>query len=117
MPVAQALIQSQGGDPAMFNGDGSINPTGIIEMFFTQAEVRTALTPNIIFPISAHGAPPSPVVQALLNQIQPSVVFSGPAGNVTIAPYGTPVGETSWLPLALVGTGALLFIGWAVFGK
>ena len=117
VPVAQGLIASQGGNPNIFQPNGELSTVGIIEMLFNQAEVRTAVTPSIRFPISASGAPPSPAVQELLNQIQPSVVFSGPAGEITIAPYGTPVGQTSWLPIALVGVGALLFIGWAVWGK
>ncbi len=117
VPIARATIQASGGDPNVFNNNGELNAAGLIALAFNQAEVRTALTPNIRFPISASGQPPSAAVQALLNQIQPSVVFSGPAGEVTIAPYGTPVGQQSWLPLALFGAGAILFVGWAVWGK
>lgn len=117
VPIAQGLIASQGGDPGILKPTGELNPVGIVELLFNQAEVRTAVTPNIRFPISASGQPPSAAVQALLSQLQPSVVFSGPAGEITIAPYGTPQGQQSWLPIALFGAGAVLFIGWAVFGK
>jgi hypothetical protein len=116
VPIAQGLIQSQGGNPNLFNYNGEINPTAVAELFFNQATVRTAITPDIVFPISSSGAPPSPAMQELLNQLRPSVVLSGPAGVVEIAPYGTAHGQTSWLPLALVGGGVVLFLGWAIFG-
>lgn len=116
VPAAQALIMSQGGDPNLLSPNGELNIVGAIGLFFNEAEVRTAVTPAIRFPIAATGAPPSPAVQELLNTLQPSIVLSGPAGTVTAAPYGVPVGESSWLPIALVGVGALAFIGWALFG-
>ncbi len=116
VPVARALLIQQGADPNIIDSNGNLSAVGAIGLFFNEAEVRTALTPAIRFPITASGAPPSPAVQDLLNQIQPSVVFTGPAGTATVAPYGVPVGQTSWLPLVLIGVGAIGFLGWALFG-
>lgn len=117
VPVAQGLIREQGGDPNILFPDGSINPTGAVSLFFDRATVRTAITPDLIFPISASGEPPSRAQQELIAQLQPSVTLSGRAGTVIVAPYGVPQGSRSWIPIALFGAGAVLFIGWALFGK
>lgn len=116
VPVAQALLLQQGADPNIIDSNGNLSAVGAIGLFFNEAEVRTALTPAIRFPISASGAPPSPAVQELLNQIQPSVILTGPAGTAMVAPFGVPVGQTSWLPVALIGVGVFVFLGWALWG-
>lgn len=116
VPAVRQYIQSQGADPAIFNNDGSVNPLGAVGLFFDTVTVRTSITPDITFPINASGQPPSRAGQELLEQLQPVVVMSGRAGTVEVAPYGMPVGRRSWLPVVLVGAGAVLFIGWAVFG-
>lgn len=96
---------------------GGVNAPGIISQFYNQVTVRTAVTPDIVFPISAGGPPPDLATQQLLNSIQPTVIISGPAGSFTLAPYGQAVGQRSWLPIALVGVGVVAFVGWAIFGK
>jgi hypothetical protein len=103
--------------PANLIGSEGLNTAAAISMFYNQVEVRTAVTPTLRFPISSDGQPPSPFVQQLLNQLQPTVILSGPAGEVVLAPYGQATGQTSWLPIALFGIGSVLFIGWAVWGK
>jgi hypothetical protein len=100
----------------IINSSG-VNIPGIISQAYNQVTIRTAVTPDIVFPISATGAPPDAASQQLLNQLQPTVIVSGPAGSFSLAPFGQPVGQRSWLPIALVGLGAVLFVGWAVFGK
>ena len=117
VPAAQAFIRQQGYDPNIIAYDGSINAAGIVSLAFNKVEVSTAVTPTISFPISASGEPPSPAMQELLNQLQPTVVLSGPAGRIEVAPYGMPAGQTSWLPIALFGLGSVAFLGWALFGK
>jgi hypothetical protein len=117
VPVARAILAQQGADPNIIDNNGDLSAVGALGLFFNEAEVRTAVTPSIRFPISASGAPPSPAVQELLRQLQPSVILRGPAGEAVVAPYGMPVGQTSWLPIALVGLGAVAFIGWAIWGK
>lgn len=96
---------------------GNLNVPGIISQAYNQVTVRTAVTPDIVFPISANGPPSSAATQELLNQLQPTVIISGPAGSFVLAPYGQAVGQTSWVPIALFGLGAAAFIGWALFGK
>lgn len=117
VPAAQSLISQQGYDPNLISGDGSLNPAGVVNIFFDSVVVRTAITPDLIFPINASGAPPSEAMQELMRTIQPSVTLTGRAGTVTVAPYGAPTGQTSWLPIALFGLGGLAFVGWALFGK
>lgn len=116
VPVAQQYLRQQGMDPALFNGDGSINPVGIVGVVFDKVTIRTAITPDLVFPIAASGEPMSPAMRQLMEQVQPEVVLDGRFGPVTVSPYGTPHGQRSWLPVALVGAGVVLFIGWAVFG-
>jgi hypothetical protein len=103
-------------DPGIFNADGSLNPSGAVSILFDRATVRTAITPDLVFPLSPSGEPPSRAMQELMNQLQPSVTLSGRFGNVEVSPYGQPVGQRSWLPLILLGGGALAFVGWALFG-
>lgn len=117
VPVAQGFIRQQGYDPRIITSDGSLDPGGALSIFFDQAVVRTAITPDLVFPINAQGEPSSPAMQQLMNQLQPSVTLTGRAGTVVIAPYGQAQGQRSWLPIALFGAGAVLFIGWAFFGK
>ena len=106
-----------GPDLNTFVNQGGINTSGVISQFYNQVTVRTAVTPDLVFPITANGPPPSAASQQLLDQLQPTIILSGPAGEYTLAPYGQATGQRSWLPIALVGVGAVLFIGWAVFGR
>jgi hypothetical protein len=104
-------------DPGIFNSDGTLNAAGAVNIFFDEVTVRTNITPDLVFPIAASGAPPSPAMQQLMNSLQPSVTLSGRAGNVTVAPYGQAQGQTSWWPLVLGGTAAVAFLVWALTGK
>jgi hypothetical protein len=117
VPFRNAL-QNQGIDPNTIDAYGNIHPEGIVSAFYNQVTVRTSVTPDLIFPISAGGAPPSAAERELLNQLQPTVVLSGPAGSFVLAPYGQAAGgQRSWWPVVLIGGGALAFVGWAVFGR
>lgn len=118
VPVAQGFLRQQGLDPNIFAPDGSIRAEGVVNIFFDTVTVRTNVTPDLVFPISASGQPPSPAMQELMNQLQPTVTLSGRAGSVTVNPYGTAQGGgRSWWPVALFGVGAVAFLGWALFGK
>lgn len=117
VPIAQQYIRSQGLDPGVIGNDGSLNAAGVVDIFFDEVTVRTAITPDLIFPIAASGAAPSQAMQQLMNTLQPSVTLSGRAGTVTVAPYGAPVGQTSWLPLVIGGGAAIAFLVWALTGK
>lgn len=115
-PLRSAL-QSQGLDPNTVDIYGNIHPEGLISAFYNRVTVRTSVTPDIVFPITASAEPPSQVEQEVLNQLQPTVILSGPAGEFTLAPFGHATGTTTWWPLVLVGGGALAFLGWAIFGS
>lgn len=117
VPAAQAALRNQGLDPNIFGPNGDLNAAGLVGLAFNQVTVRTGITPDITFPISASGAPPSQATQELLNQLQPTVLLSGPGGSYVLAPYGQAQGTQSWWPLVLLGVGGLGFVGWALFGK
>jgi len=112
IPAFQQLISQGGGNPNMIADDGSISPDALVQLFFNQAEVRTSISPPIVFPIGPTGQPASPGSDALIRKLQPTVILSGPAGRVEIAPYGEATGEGSWWPIALVGGAVILGIGW-----
>lgn len=85
---------------------------GILDTIFNAAstaydtiEIRSNGTPTITIPMTAlqGDGPPNPVAQAL----QPTIVFSGPAGREVIAPYGESDGTTG----GLVSAGAAFGIG------
>lgn len=88
----------------------------LISQFYNQITVDTAITPTLTFPISASGPPADPATQQLINALKPTVTFSGPAGVVTVAPYGASPGAGSWWPLALGGLAVIGILGYAVFG-
>lgn len=123
MQIPQALIgpfrsalQSQGFDPNTIDAYGNIQAAGLISAFYDQVTIRTSVTPDLVFPISATGSPPSELQQELLNQLQPTVIISGRAGTTVLAPYGQAMGQKSWWPLVLFGGGTLAVLGWAIFG-
>jgi len=114
--VTRTLIGSQGGNPWMINNDGTLNPDGVLALLWNNVEVRTSVTPPIKFPIGPTGTPTDPSTEALIKSLKPTVILSGPAGEITIAPYGTVVAE-SWWPAILVGAAGLGIIGWLIFGQ
>ncbi len=116
VPGARALIVAQGGNPYLLTDSGELNPDGLVQLLFNEVEVSTAITPTIRFPIGPTGAPPNPASDALIKSLQPSIIFSGPAGRIVVAPYGHPVGETSWAPLIIGGLALTAVVGWLVFG-
>lgn len=116
VPGARALIQSQGGNPLILNNDGSLNPDGVLSLFWNNLEVRTSVTPPLLFPIGPHGTPADPATDALIRSLKPTVILKGPAGDVVIAPYGTVVAQ-SWGPVVIGGVLGLGVLGWLVFGQ
>ncbi len=116
VPAANAFIMAQGGTPNIFLNDGTLNPDGVLGLFFNQVEVRTNLTPALQFPINQGGEPPDPFMQDVLNRLQPTVILSGPAGRVVVSPHGTSAGASSWWPVVLIGGAVALVGGWLVFG-
>ncbi len=117
VPAVQAYLQTQGQNPNILRGDGSFDEAGLIGLAFNQIEVRTAITPPLVFPITAGGPSQPTAMQQVVAELQPTVIFSGPAGTFTVAPYGATSGETSWLPVAAIGLGIVVGIGWLIFGK
>ncbi len=113
--ATRSLIVSQGGNPFLINDRGELNPDGIVSLFFNTVEVRTSITPPLRFPIGPTGAAPDPASDALIKSLKPTVIFTGPAGEVVVAPYGTEVAQ-SWWPIALAGVAVCGVIGWLIFG-
>lgn len=114
--VTRNLIAAQGGNPLMLNNDGSLNPDGVLSLFWNNVEVRTSITPPLLFPIGPTGTPTDPATEALIRSLKPTVILKGPAGEIVIAPYGTVVAQ-SWLPVALGGLAVLGVLGWLIFGQ
>lgn len=86
---------------------------------FDKIEIRTAFTDPVVVNLKG---PPDPRSIALLKEIQPVIVFSGPLGRIQIAPAGVPTGKSPLLKrwgwgLAIGGAGValgLIFIGGAL---
>lgn len=116
VPITRNLIASQGGNPFMVNDDGSLNPDGVLALFWNNVEVRTSVTPPILFPIGPTGTPADPATEALIKALKPTVILKGPAGEVVVAPYGTVVAK-SWVPVAVAGAALVAVVGWLIFGQ
>ncbi len=113
--VTRNLIQSQGGNPWMITDSGELDPAGALSLLFNEVEVRTSVTPPIRFPTGPSGPPMDSATDSLMRSLKPTVIFSGPAGRVEIAPYGTEVAQ-SWTPVLVVGGIGLAIAAWLVFG-
>lgn len=80
----------------------------IFQTLFNRIEIRTAATPPVVIDLTA---PSDPKTQALLREVQPAIIFSGPAGRFEIAPYGVPAGLSSTLLQAGAGVGGGVLLG------
>lgn len=91
----------------------------ILTTAFDTLEIRTALTDPVVVNLKG---PSDPRYAALLQELRPAIIFSGPLGRVQIAPLGMPTGKSSLLKkwgwgLAVGGIGAalgLVFLGGAI---
>lgn len=115
VPAVQAYLAQQGQNPGIINGNGELDPGGVFGEFFNEIEVRTSLTPSLIFPIAAGGPPADPTMQALITSLQPVVTLRGRAGTVVVAPFGQSAVASSWIPIAVVAGVVVLGIGWLVW--
>lgn len=89
-------------------GNTGINPYSLLAGAYDTIEVRSNAAPPVKIAVADLGGGPSAVSQAL----QPTIIFSGPAGQYTLAPYGAAGEYTGWLTsvgsaLALAGVGFL----------
>lgn len=107
----KAYFQSRGIDPNDISANGDIDPTAILSLFFDTVEVRTAVTEPVSISLKT---PPDPETQALLREVQPAIVFTGPAGRAQIAPYGVPSGLNARIAKAPLTIG--LGIGAGILG-
>lgn len=80
----------------------------LFQALFNRIEIRTAATPPVVIDLTS---PSDPETQALLREVQPAVIFSGPAGRFEIAPYGMPSGYSSALLTAGAGAGGGILLG------
>jgi hypothetical protein len=109
--AARALLQAQGIDPNVLSASGEVDAGALIALGFDTVELRTAMTPPLRINLKE---PSDPETSALLNQIRPTIIFSGRAGRYELAPYGQTSGAAG-----VVGTSQknLLFgVGAAVLG-
>lgn len=114
VPAVQAYLAQQG-QPMVINSNGELDGAGVLGLFYNMVEVRTNVTPPIRFPISASGPQQSGAMRGLVEGLQPTLIFSGPAGQQVVAPFGATQGETSWLPVIAIGAVVILGIGYFVF--
>lgn len=90
-------------------GQSGVDPFALISRFYDTVEIRTNAAPSVTINIAELGGEPSPYTQYL----QPTLVFSGPAGRYVYAPYGEAGQNTGTLTsagslIALAGLGFLL---------
>lgn len=95
--------------PGLFDRSGQLTPYRATAQLFDTLEVRTRVTPAVTISIAELEDPtPNPALAAL----SPAFIFRGPAGTLTVAPYGEVPDSTSG---AVVGV-ALLVGGALVLG-
>lgn len=117
VPLARGYLLQKGQNPDIFGNGGSLDGGALTSILYNQVEIRTSATPPLIFPIGPAGPPTDSATEALIQQLQPTIIFTGPAGRLEIAPYGAASGASSWIPFALLGGAIVLGIGWLVWGK
>ena len=86
-----------------------MDPLALISGFYDTVEIRTNAAPPVQLKLRELGGEPSPYTQYL----QPTLIFSGPAGRYVYAPYGEAGESTGTLTsvgtlLALAGVGFVL---------
>jgi hypothetical protein len=82
--VARTALQNQGLDPYIITSAGELDPMKLFGSGFTDVEIRTTLFNTHFRP----NEPSNPATTKLLKQLQPTIILTGPAGRVTLAPYG-----------------------------
>ncbi len=85
VPTLRTLFQTQGIDPSAVDNNGNVDPQALLALAFDQVEIKTNATPTMTMNLKG---PSDPATQQLLNQLQPTLIFSGPAGRAVIAPQG-----------------------------
>lgn len=93
------------------SGGSGVSPFTLLAGIYDTIEVRSNAAPPVKISVNDLGnsGPPSPASQLL----QPTIIFSGGAGNYTLAPYGAASPDTGWLTSVggiglLIGAGFLL---------
>lgn len=114
--AARAALASQGLNPNIITARGELDAQMLLTLAFDQVEVRSTLGD---FTINLN-APSSPAMQAVIDRIKPTLVFSGRAGRFEIAPYGVATGidpaVNQWGPSIGIGIGAAI-LGLLLIGK
>lgn len=87
VPLVRPLFTSQGISARTLKDNGEIDELELLALGFDTIEIRTAYTPVTRMPVAG---PIDPKTEAALQDVKPSLTFTGRAGRVTIAPYGTP---------------------------
>lgn len=120
-PLLRGVFMSRGFAPSVVADDGSVDADALLGLAYDHVRIETNLTDPIDINLRD---PSSGATSALMQDLQPVITFSGPAGQIEYAPAGHPGGLTGRLKqagaLGILGIGAgivgLLILGRA-FGK
>lgn len=85
---------------------GGVDPFSLLSNVYDTIEIRSNAAPPMTLQIRELGGAPSPYTRAL----QPTLIFSGPAGRYVYAPYG----EANTMTGTAVSVG--MFVGLAGLG-
>lgn len=100
---ARAALIAQGVDPKMISDSGDLDPQALIAIAFNKVEISTTATPTITIDLSKSGQGSA---SAAVRALKPTVVLSGRAGRVVIAPAGESKGSPGVMAAGLgVGLG------------
>lgn len=100
---ARAALIAQGVDPKMISDSGELDPQALVAIAFNKVEISTTATPTITIDLSKTGEGQA---SAAVRALRPTVVLSGRAGRVVIAPAGETAGNPAALQAGLgVGLG------------
>lgn len=102
--VGSALTTSGGGQ-----GQSGVDPFGVLANIYDTVEIRSNAAPPMTLNIKDLGGAPSPASQYL----QPTLIFSGPAGRYVYAPYGE-AGQYTGTLTSLGSLAAIAVVGFLV---
>ena len=92
----------------------------LLQSSIKKVKVRTQLTQEFVYDPWAPAGAPSEGENWLMNFIKPEIVVETSAGDVPLAPRGTPERDYSFVPFVGAGLmviGLVTVIRWALKGK
>jgi hypothetical protein len=107
---ARGLLANQGIDPRMLEDNGEIDPQALFALAFDTVTVKTAIAPDMVIDMTKKG---SGQVSQIVKDAKPTIILSGRAGRIVIAPAGE---ATTVANFQSAGIQAGLGIGAALLG-